>query len=206
VKTWRRSCALFALSATTVLATRADAEPVRVVLLSAPMLHALPGQTLPPFRLRVERANGEAVPGIRFSYVVDGCVEAADPPLGSSCPQPFEYGGFDDGTIDYVELTTGSDGTVTTPSLRAGHPLPQHLPFEFHMFHYVPWQTTPSGFTITPLDAVQPIGGLLNGSAAIRIAGEPAAVPALDRLEMMVLALLLAAAGAWKLRSVRAQR
>lgn len=175
----------------------ARAAPVRIVLLSAPVVHTVADAPLPPFRVRVERATGEPLAGVQLEYFIDDiCALPAFP-----CPDPSEYGGFDDGASQSVLVTTGSDGTATTPVFRAGHPLAEHLPLEFHVIAYAPPQTTPGGFTISEDDAWSPIGGFYNAATTVRIEGDLLAVPALDAAHSVVLGLLLASLAAAKLRA-----
>ena len=193
--TLKRYSLALAVSAMTALATPAHAEPVRIVLLSAPLVDVAPGAVLPPFRVRVERATGEPLAGVQLRYGFDLC----DPGLGNPCPELFEYGGFNDGASLFLFVTTGSDGTVTVPGFRAGNPLPGNLPFELVVWPHAFRQTTPSGFVISPDDEHDPIGGLLNAATTVRIDGV-AAVPALDRAGLLVLVLLLAGLAGWRLR------
>jgi hypothetical protein len=198
----RATLALVLAMIEAALATAARAEPVRIVLLSAPTRNAAPGEMLDaPFRVRVERASGEPLAGVVLSYAVDLCITVATPPPGWECPNAAEYGGFDDGASLQVLVTTGSDGTVTAPPFRAGNPTAAHLPFGFKVLPYASTQTTPGGFTITLNDAVSPIGGYWAAATTVNIEGvQP--IPALDGARLLLLVLLLAVAGAWRLRSM----
>jgi len=202
----RATLALALATAGAALATSARAEPVRIVLLSAANRSAARGEPLDgPLRARVERANGEPLAGVVVQFYVNLCIPIGTPPPGWSCPEASEYGGFDDGANLEATATTGADGIVTAPPFRAGNPTPQHFPLEFELLPYAPAQTTPAGFTITLDDAVRPIGGYLAAATTVLIGGV-AAIPALDGAHLVILGLLLAAAAAWKLRSVSDER
>ncbi len=182
------------------------AEPVHLVLLSPPTQTAAPGGILPStFSVRVERATGEPVPGVRLGFGdnVSSCWIPGPP--DQICPEDHWYGEFEvDGvpTPSGAYAISGPDGIATAPAAyRLGHPLGRYLPFVYEVFPYASTQTTPGGFTITLEEALNPIGGLLAGATSVVVWGEATApVPALGTTALVALALLLAGASVWRLR------
>ena len=194
----RRCLILAALPCT--LAAPAAAEPVRIVLLSPATQTATAGEPLPfEIRIRVERANGEPVPGVQVYLYVYRCSEPAGPGTGE-CPGYEEYGGWTSGDPVQALVTTGGDGTASAPPYRVGDPLPEHQPFVFTVVAYASAQTTAGGFTITLGDATQPIGGYFAGATTVQL-GSIDAIPAVGSLGIVLLTVGLAAAAFRRLRS-----
>jgi len=189
----------------------ARAESVRLVRLSAPTLEAVAGTTLPgTFSVRVERATGEPIPGVRLAFSVNGWSCWIPGPPDQVCPEDHWYGGFETGEEPLpggIWAVSGPDGIATvTTAFRAGHPPAKHTPFVFDIYPYASRQTTPGGFTITLEEALRPIGGyLVAATSVVILAGPTSPVPGLDVTALGVLALLLGSAGAWRLRSGRAR-
>ena len=173
------------------LAGAAFAEQVRIVRLSPATQTALPGQLAPtPFRLRVERLNGEPIPGVRLYY---GILIACDP--GADCPDDTELGGFEPPGGPGVNLTTGSDGTATTPPYRAGRPL--SLPYALQFGPILPpQQTTPGGIIVDDW----PLSGDYHTTVIVQ---GLVSVPTLGTVGMATLVGLLAAAGLWTVARTR---
>lgn len=186
---------LVVLSFVVAFPTSAVAEPVRVVLLTPATQTAAPGQLLAvPFSIRVERANGEPLPGVQINYAVNqfGCLSSSLPPCP---PGDGEYGGFDTSAPPplHVTVTTGADGTVTAPPFRAGMPVPGRLPFEFTVLPFAFAQTTPNGFEITLSESLRPIGGLGAANTTVVIAApQTEEIPAIGPAGLLMLALVLA--------------
>ncbi len=179
------------------------AEPVRMVLLSPPTQTTAPGAQLPsPLVVRVERANGDPVPGVQIWYGVNTCVSI--PFAIPLCPTFEEYGGFETGELPRplgVLITTGADGIATAPPYRVGIPSAQHPNLQFGIFPYASTQTTPGGFTITLNDAVNPIGGLSAAMTNVNISfGAAPSAPVLSPVGIAVLSFLILAAAWWKMR------
>ncbi len=184
---------IFVAACVSIVGTAAVAEPVRVVLLSPPDQTAPPGQLVPmPFRFRVERTNGEPVPGVLVWYGT-----SLDCPSDPYCVTEEEIGAFEPGYPDgplFVMVTTGSDGTATTPRYRVGIPQPEpvDLPVGFFFSAIVESQTTPGGIVID--NVVDDVG------LAFVLIGGLAALPALGDAGFVTLVTLLAAAGLWRIR------
>jgi exosortase sorting signal-containing protein len=177
-----------------IMAGAANAEQVRVIRLSPATQSVLPGEVVPvPFRLRVERASGEPVAGAQFGYRITlYCQGPGDDPTCDQTP----FGGFepsDPGDPLLALLTTGSDGTATTPPYRVGRPASLPLELEFEPIFLT--HTTPGGIVID---------GMLDGdhNSIVTIEGL-LAIPTLGSAGMATLVGLLAAAGVWTVGRTR---
>lgn len=193
------------LTLTVVVATGSlFGEPVRLVRLSPASQSALPNSLVPEvFSARVERANGEPVPGAQVQFYVNICVEPGVPIPGVGCPGSTEYGGFDTGAPTrplQITVTSDAQGIATAGPYRVGVPTHAYPAPEFEVFPYVGAQTTSGGLVISVQDATHPIGGYeVAGTTISIVAASHLAVPTLGTTAVFVLAALLAFAAVMKL-------
>ena len=182
------------------------AASVRIVLLSPPIQTSTAGAILPSaFSVRVERATGEPIPGVRLGFAdnVSGCWLTGPP--DQICPEDHWYGNFEVGgvpTPSGAYAISGPDGIATAPTAyRLGHPPRMYPPFVYDVYPFASTQTTPGGFTITLEEALSPIGGFLAAATSVVVKdGAASPVPALGTTALGVLALFLAGASVWRLR------
>lgn len=174
-----------------LVGSAAAAEVVRVVWLSPRLQSARPAGLVPvPFKLRVERLDGEPIAGVQVRMLVQISCPAEPPcPDGRGEFEPSEPGSPFSGIV-----TTGSDGTATFPPYRVG--IPQPLPALVGFEPRVVSSSTPGGIIIT---------GVLgeNEASGVMVEGVQA-VPTLGGVASVTLAALIAAAGLWALRRARA--
>jgi len=185
-----------------VLTSTLSAEPVRLVRLSPATQSVLPNGMLPELMsVRVERENGEAVPGATVAFEVNVCIEPGVPIPGMSCPGAVEYGGFDTPSRPLtITVVSDENGIATALPYRVGVPTHAHPEVQFEIYPYVPAQTTSGGLVISLFDALHPIGGLLAAATTVSIvAASHLAVPTLGTTAILVLAALLAVAAVMKL-------
>jgi hypothetical protein len=203
----RRSTALWMAIAFTCLASRiASAEAVRLVPLT-PASQLVAPNALVPIRpsVRAERLSGEPIAGLTIHFGINACIGL--PLLPDPCPTDAEYGGFElagqpaSWTNDVV---TGPDGVATTAPYRVGGRTPDRLsllgPLAIDVYPYVPPQLTPT-ITVTVNDS---LGGLSTSPHSIfevaEGAGGAPAIPTLDSLALVALAVACGGAGLWALR------